>query len=243
MIVNAVRLYIDTIARSIIAGRGSMLGLTLPVTIGDLVHFQIQGVTAPIFNTDSDGYAESSRADFVSAGIIQAALVFKTPSVYESGGDFVQSVNAFDATQDWHSPVNGRWDIPCVLELADVDPGLLNAGLIGFDALGNRTHLGQVPLLIEAIQPVWTDTESTQPTGTPQKGVYSGIITAGNSSVDITVTGMTSNGESWPKLLGTSTDLTTIWAVEGADKVTVFSAGPAPVGGHFDVKILVTELS
>lgn len=73
---------------------------------------------------------------------------------------------------------------------------------------------------------------------------YTGIITAGNSSVSITIAGMTATGVVTPHLLSTSSDFVgSLVATTGVNTVTVTASAAAPAGGWFNVGVLVVSLT
>lgn len=209
------RLYLSTTTDDWMPG-GYLMADIMRVWRGDLLRFTVcyAGVNKPDLSWASNGF-----------------LAVKTLAAYEAGGDLLTGVaSSLDETNPAHDPTHAAVSFAAVFS-GGIDPDDYVATPIILDANGNRQSLGASPITARVSQEVFTGNESNVPSGIVTPTLVTGTVLAGQSSVDITVTGMTSTGSALAFFSGVP--VSTIAAVCGTGKITV------QLGGTVDESTIV----
>ena len=137
--------------------------------------------------------------------------------------DFTAAWRGFNTSDTaWHALASGR----CSIDIAPTSDITL-ASYISVARLLNNTSYFDVPdlgLETNLRQNLITGAEPSSPSGAFDGNSYTGTVTAGNSSVAITISGMTTGGRVVPFFVGNP--VSTIGATCATNTVTVTLGGP-----------------
>ena len=193
----------------------------------------IQAVNTTLFTPDVNGYAPSaarvSLSDYVGVPILAVKSLI---DMLNGADEFAVAWSGYRTSLPWHDLSAGRFALGGGFISSDVEAGDNYAIAAQLATVNNGTFLAipsSKPLLLSIIEPVVTGDEPDAPVPDPQ---YSGLATIleNESSVDVTVTGLTALTGAILTLTQqySGGDLSQFWGVITDGNLQINSMGVAP---------------
>lgn len=207
----------------------------------DVSLFRVQCVLNRGATVSLSTYQASNRTLDLSTYTGTPAFGLKTETLYAADGDYAQAWSGYATDATWHSLANGRFSLntaPTITPAGYVcEFQLMTVGSAAWTIHGAGVAEGKTRCLI--LRDVIIGSETSAPAGTVTTSGTATIV-AGNTSVVVTLTGMTATGNVIPSLLGVS-ELTTISATPGTGQFTINIGGT--YASNVTVGYFVTALS
>lgn len=203
---------------------------------GDLTLVEFHAATTNDFTVNSDGTVPEAKRFALTEYTGTPVAVIKTEDRFAADGDFEEAWNGFYSS----NLSAGKFQI-AVSPSADFDPDTLHRFAIQMrDA--DLNPLEPATIALDIGRNLYIGNEANAPVGITQPLAGNATITAGNSTVTVTIPNLTASGLVIISLLGTSAAFTTLAATCATNTLTIQSASAAPAGGTFDVAYRVVRL-
>lgn len=184
------RLYLDQWNDVLLDARGRPVR-ELYVTRNDIMQVELQVFTGGQFAVDSAGLISSAIAVDLTT-FTNIVLGYKTQALWQADGSFTEAMAGYDLNNPVHSLVNGR---AAMLALYSKTPGDYYVELELLTAGGNPLTAMTRPVVLHLNRDVIVGTETNMPSGVTGAVYGNASISGTDTSVEVTVAGMTSGGQ------------------------------------------------
>ena len=214
---------------------GNIVLPNIILTRQDVTLLKVHACSTYDFTLASDGTVPTASQWSLSEYTGTPIFAIKTAANFEDQLGFAQSWTTF-----YSSSLSTGVFTMAIAPASTLD---ITADYVGAFKLYYSATMLEIPDMPQRVivpGEVVVGTESGAPTGTGFSGTAQ--ITAGNSSVAVTITGLTTSAVVVISLLGTSTDFTSLAYTPTTDTLTINASAAAPAGGYYNVAYTVISL-